>query len=280
MINIQALFGLVSRGVDLIQFVPVERRPDPTAAAIVAVLAGLVLAAWGARLLRLGFVLAFLAAGASLGLRVAQRIPVDALFGLVIGGGLAACLGYFFYRWWVGLTTGVLAVLAVLAIGWPRLADEFQALRGEQLGVGTGEYRLAPPVAAGSDTESGRSGLPQVRTQFWNNVARPFWYQRQTFVVRALVVGSLAWLLGMGLGLMLPRLTTIVGTSFVGVLAVAMGVGVLLRLHRPALWAAVAANGQWYLAAAGLCLIGSLLVQLRQVPGRPVVPVPPLEPAK
>ena len=65
MVGVQEVIELLSRGVGLIRnhvAIP-DLWPDATWAAVVAVLAGLVLALWGGRLLRALYVIAFMAIG-------------------------------------------------------------------------------------------------------------------------------------------------------------------------------------------------------------------------
>lgn len=255
MISLEAIADLFSKGRDLVQFVPEEQRFDPTLAAIVAVPVGLMLACWGARLLRVVFVLAFMAAGAGVGVRFAAQVPIDALFGLVVGGGIAGLVGHLFYRWWVGVTTGFLAVLLVAILGGQQLADQCQAFQDQRLGVATDEYRLPPATTmATTIPESWWAGLSEVVTQFWND--------RQEFAIRSVAVSGLAWFFGLIFGLVFPRFTTVLMTSLVGVLVAAVGVGLLLSLHVPSLWQHIVSHSQWALAAVGLGLMGSLLLQL------------------
>src|SRR5207253_7848115 len=100
--------------------VPVDHWPDPVVWSGAAVLAGAVLAFWGARLLRPLYVLIFMIAGAAVGVRLAGVSQVDRLIGLVLGAGAAALIAVVFFRWWVGLTTGLVAVLILIAAAAPR----------------------------------------------------------------------------------------------------------------------------------------------------------------
>jgi len=94
-----------------------------------------------------------------------------------------------------------------------------------------------------------------------------FWQQRQGLIQRLGFALGLAWLLGMIAGVVVPRFTTIVGTSLLGALGLGIGVSVLLSLHWPILWSGVVTKTAWFLGALGLFLVVSLSFQIRH--GRP-----------
>jgi hypothetical protein len=241
--------------------------PDPSVVAIGAMIGGVVLALWGGRLLRFLFVLAALGLGAAIGVHVARRLGVDILIGLVLGAGLCTLLGYLFYRWWVGLTAGLCALLIVggvlLVRQAPTLLMEFEGFKDQRTGVGTGDYNRV--------LEQDEMTLPVLATDF----ARHYWTERRGQVYRIGFVLGLAWLTGLGMGLTLPRFTTIVGTSLVGVMAAGWGIGLLVRLHRPSLWPGLIENVWWCLGGLGMALIVSLSYQARSGRASPAVAAPP-----
>ena len=66
------------------------------------------------------------------------------------------------------------------------------------------------------------------------------------------------------MGLAVPRITTVVGTSLTGILAVVMGVGTWVTLYRPEWWAYVDTHTSWFVIATGLILLMSILTQITQ----------------
>ena len=92
--------------------------------------------------------------------------------------------------------------------------------------------------------------------------------------IRIGLILGLAWLTGLGLGLILPRFTTIVGTSLLGVLGVAIGVVLLVPPYGSGFWPTVENHAPWFLCSLGVVLLASLVYQFRQ--GRPASapPVP------
>src|SRR5690349_339609 len=100
--HIQAAIDLWSRTVELLRnHVPPERWPNATLWSALALPIGLIMAFWGARILRTLYVLGFMAVGAYYGMKVAQseQIKVDALVGLILGAGLAGLIGHLLFRW-------------------------------------------------------------------------------------------------------------------------------------------------------------------------------------
>ncbi|NLX14462.1 MAG: hypothetical protein GXY44_12520 [Phycisphaerales bacterium] len=242
---------------------PWDRLPDPSVLAAIFALAGVVLCFWGARLLRALFVLGFLAGGISLGIRVARTIPVDDLVGLVVGGAIAAIIGHLLYRWWVGLLTGLCAVVLVLLIGGPRVLPQvIKDFQDQHYGSEGAVYVLADPSSAGEGPAMEESEY------YWIQVKDYFWNQQRPFTTRIGLALALAGVLGVIVGVMLTRTAAIVGTSLFGVLAVGLAGGSLISMQWPALWTQMQAQPGWLLGGLGLLLIISLSMQARG--GRPV----------
>lgn len=267
MLSVQTVADWVARGADLYRhYVPPEWVPYPgVMAASVAVL-GFVFAFWGARLLKTMYILAFMAAGAAIGFRVGSELKIDTLIGLTFGAAIAAFIGYVFYRWWVGVTTGAFAVLLVLAVAWPQIQGLQQDYQDSLQGVGSGDFSSL--LAQADQTMTPAEHVKAFSIYVWT--------QDRRFANRFAFAAGLAWLLGVVMGLLLPRFTTVVGTALVGVVLAAAGVGVLLYRHWPSAWEATAAHPDWYLVGMAALLIVASWHQVR--PGRVRLPAPPASP--
>lgn len=286
MLSVQTVADWVARGADLYRYyVPPEWVPYAgVMAASVAVL-GFVFAFWGARLLKTMYILAFMAAGAAIGFQVGSELKIDTLIGLTFGAAIAAFIGYVFYRWWVGVTTGILAVLLVVVIAWPRFADMWQGFQDYRQRVGSGKYALPP--AGAEDQESFLRHFGEFGLYAWILAAgsptelpagpdREEQDKRREFARRFAFAAGLAWLLGVVMGVLLPKFTTVMGTSLVGVLLASGGIGALLYRNWPDVWSAVIAHPDWYLVGMAALLIVASWHQVR--PGRVRLPAPPASP--
>lgn len=255
--------------------------PGTTTLAVGAVAAGVVLALWGNRLLRLIYVLTFIAAGGWLGVRVTRAANVDPLIGLVLGAGVAGLVGHLLYRCWVGVTAACCGALLVVVVAAIRNGSdvqvsisEFHEQRGKAI------VSSMPAEAADASTGQGAcsAALGQVASVARTYVGEAFAYlrrQRPDLVYRVAVVAVLAWFTGLGMGLTLPRFTAIVGTSLCGVLLMATGLGMLAYRHAPAVLETVDGHQRLFLACLGVVLLSSLFMQAR----RRQTPAPPAKPA-
>ncbi|HOB75427.1 MAG TPA: hypothetical protein PKG54_12990 [Phycisphaerae bacterium] len=268
----------IARGADLYRhFFPDDwiRYPNLTAIGVGA--AGILLAFWGARLLKTIYILTFMVVGAVVGFRVGTDLKIDTLVGLTFGAGIAAFIGYLFFRWWVGVTTGFVAVLLVLAVAWPRFAAMDQGFRDYRQGVGTDNYASA------------LQDMDLTPSQYVGAFSAYVWTQQREYAHRFMIAAGLAWLLGVVMGLLMPKFTTVMGTSVLGVLLTSAGVGVLLYRNWPEVWSQFAAHPDWCLIGMAVLLIVASWRQVRPVPVKtPAVPVsepppagsPPAKPAK
>lgn len=267
MMGVEAITDLISRGADFYRhYVPPEWNAYPNVAAAGALIVGIALAFWGARVLRTIYVLAFLVAGAAGGFLLGRRYQIDPLIGLTFGGGVAALLGYVFFRWWVGMTAGALAVLVVTLVASARLSEVHQEYRDHLAGVGTGGY--ANVWSAGSESPASVAG----------GLIHYLANDRRDFGARLAVASSLAWLLGMAMGMLLTRFTVVVGTSVFGVLLLSAGGGVVMWRHLPNLWGFLAGYPQWCLVAPLVLLIAAIWSQVRPEPKK-AAPAPASPPA-
>ncbi len=259
MMYLESLAQVLPRTVDVLRsYAPLEGWLSSTWLAVGAAVAGGILSLWGARLLRAVFVLACMAAGGAAGIRIVQGLQQDMLIGLVLGAGVAGVVGYLLYRFWVGLMAGLVVALAVAL--W--------------VDSGRPEGRSFPPqvmpqAASGLEYQVGRpetDPLPQAA------VARLAAEAAGGFIrSNAGIGGMLLGLAAFMVGLMLPRVTTILATAALGSLLLAVSVGLWLAVHRPDWWAGVVAHRNWLLAATGLWMLVSLSCQGRHTPVRRVV---------
>ncbi len=248
--------------------VPVERWPNPVLWSGVAVLAGLVLAFWGARLLRTIYVLMFMVMGGLVGVRLAGAGQVDLLIGLTLGAGLGALLAAALFRFWVGLTTGTVAVLVLVLAGSPRLNQEFLSFNDFRQGVGSGDWStsLRPPEPPKLDSwEQTRAYAAEFKNYLLSH--------RQDALVRSGVALGLVWLLGTAAGWLLPRVTMVFGTSVFGIVLLGGGAGVLLSTRWPAVWNSIIQNRSWFLAGLAVLFLAALSYQARNR-RIPTIPVP------
>lgn len=243
------------------EHVPAQSLPDPHWLAGILLVAGVLLSVWGAKLLRGGFVLSFVAIGAAVGIRLAESQQIDMLIGLVLGAGLAGLMGHLMYRWWLGTSAGAFAVLLVLAVGVPRAwPGEVERYRAQQQTLTLEQYR----DALQGDMTSTAPSFAELREYLWT--------ERRDLSVKTLVICGLAFGLGFIAGLMIPRLTTIVGTAAAGTLALIVGGGILITLHRPDAWDTLDAQSGWVLA--GITATFAMSVLMQGARSRPVLAAP------
>lgn len=267
MLNVQTVADLAGRGAELYRnYVPADWIPYPNLTALGVLGVGILLAFWGARLLRTIYILGFMVVGAAQGFKIGSNLGIDTLIGLTFGAGIAALLAYIFFRWWVGVTTGVVAVLIVAALAWPRLTELDQGYRDSRLGVGSAEY----PLWSGTEKPSLK--------EYAKGLSDYAWTQRREIAGKLAVVAGVACVLGMVLGLVLPRFTTILGTSLVGVGLAAGGIGVLIWRNWPETWKTVVGHPDWYLVGMGALLIVSAWRQTRSGRAPAAAPAPPPSP--
>lgn len=268
--DIQSTLEAIGGGVDFAHsLIPPERLPSVTKVAMVAVPAGFVLAFWGSRLLRTLYVLAFMCAGGAVGVRLADNAQLDKLIGLVVGGGAAALVGHLCYRWWVGTTTGIVAVLAVAALTAPQIKGMVQGYNDSRVGVGTAEYVMGSPEQT----------LPAPAEQAWDYLKGFKSYlltQHSGSVYQTGALLVLLWLLAVFIGVLFPRFVTVLGTASVGVLVLTLAAMAFLRGQWPAAWSFILDNRSWFLGAVGVMLLLAISFQARR--RRAVVPVVPSAP--
>jgi len=226
---------------------------------------GLLLALWGSRLLRTVVVLVFMAVGAVVGRRVAsaESVQVDLLIGVVLGAGVAGLIGYACYRWWLAMMVGVLVTVVLLAtFSASRLLEERQSFEAHRLGMG---QSFAVAIANDSSYSA-------------EEVINYFWGQRRELLIKTLLPVILVGVLAFSVSLLMPRLTSIVGTSVLGTLTLAGGGALLLTAKWPSAWASIQSHPVGTMIGIGLFGLFAVMYQFthsrRIFSPRPVVHQP------
>jgi len=158
----------------------------------------------------------------------------------------------------------------------PEIQAEILAFQDARRGVDTGDFARA--LLTSPDAE-GEGAWERVR-----GLAGQYWDMRRDRAYRVMFVLGLAWLTGLGMGLTLPRFTMILGTSVVGVLCLAVGLGLVISRYWQGLWSVLVKHAPLSLAGLGVVLILSLLYQMRRgrlvaVSPRPLETPPPVSAA-
>lgn len=267
MFDLQATISAYKQIANLSRHVlPMEGFPDLRVWAPAMLLGGLVLAFFGARLLRAVYILLFMVIGGRVGVHLAGQGQVDSMFGLIIGAGVAAVIGYVLFRWWVGVTTGTLAVLILALLSGPKLDAELTHL-SDYLPDATADYALPNKSMLERTPEEQKAyGLEKLKDYLWK--------ERADVTHRAALGLALVWILGVAVGVLLPKLTMVLGTSLIGVGLMAAGAGILVAEYEK--WDAVQANAPWLAAGAGLLLLAAISFQARG--SRPPRVIPPPAP--
>jgi len=257
------------------QHVPTEALSASVPTALLLISAGVVLGVLGARLIRPLLAVAFGAAGAFAAGRLAcaQGLPVPVL--AILGAALAGGLGYLLHRLWVGVGVGMLlAVVALSVFGYHRVLPE--VVEYQQVTVVTGvdgvaEFVLPEPPAEGGVVGPGPE---QWARDFWAHLTR-----RHSDVNRQVAaIGTAAALLGLLVGTLATRFALIVSTALVGTSLVASGAALLTAEVFPTVYqSALEQPRMLYGAGGGLLLISVVLQAMlnRRPPQQPA-----LEPAR
>lgn len=307
MIDIPAILERLAQWMEFVRrYWAFESPPDPLWIAVLIVPVGFVLALWGARLMRAAYVIGFMVAGAAMGIKVARQYEWELLIGLVLGAGVAGVVGHVLYRWWIGLTTGLVAAAVVIGLMAPWTLRQAEAFADTLLAQATGQRLFAtaePPGAAEPGAAAPEPAVQEGPAVDWAAVvaglrpgedqpmpapsalivawAKAVWAavpdESRNTILMAVVVG----LLGLAIGGIFPRLTTIVATSIIGVMALTAASVYLISTKAPTTWEAIQAKPLWLDGAMGLALLVSLAFQARRGKLRQIVPAaPPVPPAK
>ncbi|HOW69772.1 MAG TPA: hypothetical protein PKY77_04150 [Phycisphaerae bacterium] len=279
MVDLQIMIDRVVSGANFLRQLCLPGwHPSMALAAGMAIVAGLATAMWGARLLRAFFVLGFMVAGAAVGVYCARRLDIELLVGLVLGAGVLGLIGHFLYRWWVGVGTGLFAALVVVMVGTPWIWSEVESFSDSYLKPGSGIRIAGAAEGAAAPGQENSAQFGVATSVFWRAFGAHLWAQKQAELRRLAVLAGIAGLLGLVLGLILPRFTTVMGTSVIGVGSAVTGGAVLLIRNQRTWWDAMLAKPGWFLGAVGLTMLLAFVFQIRHrrgaiVPAQPAVPV-------
>ncbi len=197
--------------------------------AAVSIVVGLVFCLAGARLVRSVIVLGFAGAGAAVGAQVAGQLNVSIITAILLGVVLAGLVGYAFFRLWVALLAGTVAVLiaAGVAIGptVPGIWQEFEDARIAGGATGEGFALMSPAQQVASQqmhpAEYGRAFVGHV------------WAKYPGDSRRLVVILGAAFLVGAAFGLLAYRWAIVIGTAAVGTALILGGAIPLVSRYWP-----------------------------------------------
>ena len=258
------------------QHVPAEvlTRVVPVGVAVVA--AGVLISVLGARLVRPVLTLAFFGAGAAVAGRYANMVDIPPPVTMLLGGVLLGCFGYVLYRLWVGLLiAGVVVTVAMSVFGYYRILPEvpaFEAIASPtEVDDSAVEFALLEP---GEQIEYNQRSPETWARDFWAHLT-----SRQADIGNKMaVIGAVAALAGLLLGLLATRGALIACTALVGTSLVMSGASLLASRLAPQIYTSALEQPRLVTGAWVGLLIASLVLQgllNRRPPARPV-----LEPAR
>ncbi len=243
------------------------------AAAGVAV-AGLILAMFGARLIRSLVVAAFLAGGALAASDAAGRFGIPAMAAIIVGAVVGAILGYLMFRLWLAALTGAVAaaVVAGVLIG-PSLPGMLQEFEDARLSGGASGGGFALPTPAQQQAARDQTLWGYLRAFGEHVVAR---YPGDTRKGAALL--AVAFLVGAAMGLLAHRWTLVLGTVTVGTALILLGVVPLLRQYWPAAIERCEGHPRETAVGLGVWFLLAVAAQRRRLRPVLVVAPPPVPP--
>jgi len=237
---------------------PLDELPDPALVGLVMVAAGLVLALWGARLVRVLLAVGFLAAGARAGTLLAPHVGISPIAGVIVAAVVACALGYGLYRLWVGVVLAMMLLVGALSIyAYSRALpswSEFVRV-GDAVGQRAVDGFVVPSPA--QQAQQADVGVMARRYLAWLE-------QREPGIRRdvvAIAAGSV--LAGLILGFVAGRFITVLWSSLLGVALIAGGLALLCATWRPEWLERIGQHpstvGTGLLAAWGLAVIRQLV---------------------
>jgi hypothetical protein len=210
--------------------VPAEWMVSPVIAAALFILGGFALAMWGARMVRGLLILAFVGGGLWGGYVVSQHLSVNAIACTIGGAAVLGLLGALLYRLWIGVAWSVLlSAIALTMLGYREVLPQWSAFQDQQLAV-----TLSPgdPYQPPSPEQQAAYNDPEptvVLAKFGDYLAE----QQPTLRRNALLLSGAVGVAGLLMGLIAATLTTILGTSLLGVLFIGTGVTYFLNRFSP-----------------------------------------------
>lgn len=247
--------------------VPAAYQVTALPAAVGMLVVGIGLSVLGARLARFGITCGFAAVGVLVALTFGSMTDVPLLALILIGVLVAGGIGFALFRLWVGLAAAAfLSAVTIAAYGGEVVVPHF--LEYEQVCDFDGTFVLPDPIAD-ETADDALSDLETWAHDFWLHVE-----SQETDVNRRLLgVGLGAGLVGLLLGVLLPRFTLVVTSSVLGTVLVMAGLAGLASQLQANLPQAATQHARIVSAAGAVFLLASLLLQAlltRKAPPRVV----------
>ena len=210
--------------------VPAEWMISPTIAAALFLLGGFALAMWGARMVRGLLILGFVGGGLWGGYAVSQHVSVSPLACTIGGAAVLGLLGALLYRLWIGVAWSVLlSAIALTTLGYQQVLPHWATFQDEQLPAALSPADLYQPPTPEQQAEYNDPEPAAVLAKFGDYLAE----QRPTLRRNALLLSGAVGVAGLLMGLLAATLTTILGTSLLGVLFIGTGLTYFLNRFSP-----------------------------------------------
>lgn len=196
---------------------------------VLALVAGFVLCFFGARLVRAGVVLGFLAAGAAAGAHVAPQAGLSTITAIVLGAVFLAVAGYAFFRIWVAALAGAVAAFVTLCVAVgptaPGLLREFEDFRIAGGAAGDGFALMSP---------ARQRALQQMSpADYGRAFVEHYWSSYPAESRRAVTILGAAYLGGALFGLFAYRWAMVLGTTVIGTMLILAGAASLAGRYWP-----------------------------------------------
>jgi hypothetical protein len=240
--------------------VPTDSLPPLVPAALVLLAGGVVVAVLGARLARPALAGVFGLGGAIAAGRLSAEYGWSLAASVIIGGIVLAGAGFLLYRLWVAVAAGgILVALALGVVAYQRALPELQSYNQASLTANVTEEAGFAVLSPDEQARYIREDAGQWARGFWNHVTA-----RHAGVQRNLaIIGGIAALLGITLGLIATRFTLILGTSLIGTALVGGAMAALAHNFTPNAYREALSNPPWLYGGIAAFLLCSLVFQAR-----------------
>lgn len=215
----------------LSQHVPAGFLQQAGWVAVGTLVLGIGISVLGAKLARFAMTSAFVVGGFAAGFFFGQAFGYTSLLCGFVGAALIGAIGFLTFRLWVGVTAAtLLCVVALGVFGQQRLLPHVGEFQQSMMAWSPTDGPVEFSVPTPEEQAALRDRTPeQWAEQFWSYVKlRDLDADRQ---VR--VIGIVALLTGLLLGMVAVRATLIIGTSVVGTILVSTGVATLFARFVP-----------------------------------------------
>jgi hypothetical protein len=247
------------------QHVPDTWQAQGVPIAILTLIGGVALSVFGAKLARVGMTCAFVLGGAALGGFFAKDTGFTPAICVLIGAAAIGVIGHLTFRVWVGvISAAVISSLALGAFAQQRLLPHVAEFDQRYANVSTGDtfastnstVGFSIPSPAQQQAYAQRS--PQEWAQnFWNFVSQ----KDQRIPTHAKLIGMVALVTGLLIGLLASRATLILSTAIVGTVLVVGSVVTLLTRSFPGSYESLMQRPGLTGVAVGGFLVTSLILQ-------------------